>query len=176
MLRRDLLRALPLTVFGASVSPSSLRSLVQSVNPDWEPMSDEEKIISALTEVIIPETDSPGAIAAGVPQFFLKAWEVMMTPEEKSGFAMLFEKFREQCITEHNNMFHEMSSAEQIGLLSRLESEEDMFFRQMKATTISIYFTTEAGMTQALRYNPIPGKYDPCIEVTDETRSEAMYF
>jgi len=34
----------------------------------------------------------------------------------------------------------------------------------LKQLTIWGYFTSEVGATKALRYNPIPGRYDACID------------
>ncbi|MFM8449969.1 MAG: gluconate 2-dehydrogenase subunit 3 family protein, partial [Haliscomenobacter sp.] len=37
------------------------------------------------------------------------------------------------------------------------------FFRDLKSLTRWGYFTSEAGVTKALRYNPIPGSYKGCV-------------
>lgn len=37
------------------------------------------------------------------------------------------------------------------------------YFRMMKELTLLGYFTSEIGQTQALRYNPVPGKYEGCV-------------
>ena len=37
------------------------------------------------------------------------------------------------------------------------------YFRMMKELTLLGYFTSEIGMTQALRYVEAPGRYDPCV-------------
>jgi hypothetical protein len=37
------------------------------------------------------------------------------------------------------------------------------YFRMMKELALLGYFTSEIGMTQALRYVEAPGRYDPCV-------------
>src|SRR6266566_1985161 len=37
------------------------------------------------------------------------------------------------------------------------------YFRMMKELALLGYFTSEVGMTQALRYVEAPGRYDPCV-------------
>lgn len=37
------------------------------------------------------------------------------------------------------------------------------YFRMMKELTLLGYFTSEIGQTQALRYNPVPGRYEGCV-------------
>ncbi len=43
------------------------------------------------------------------------------------------------------------------------------FFYQMKRLTMLGYFTSEPGMVQSLRFNPFPGRWDPCM-VVEESR------
>lgn len=38
------------------------------------------------------------------------------------------------------------------------------YFTMMKQLTLWGYFTSEIGMTKALRYVPVPGRYDGCID------------
>jgi Gluconate 2-dehydrogenase subunit 3 len=40
------------------------------------------------------------------------------------------------------------------------------YFRMMKELTLIGYFTSEIGMTQALRYVESPGRFDPCLPYT----------
>ena len=40
------------------------------------------------------------------------------------------------------------------------------YFRLVKELTLSGYFTSEIGMTQALRYVEAPGRFDPCVPYT----------
>lgn len=40
------------------------------------------------------------------------------------------------------------------------------YFTMMKQLTLLGFFTSEAGSTKALRYNPVPGRYDACIPYT----------
>lgn len=40
------------------------------------------------------------------------------------------------------------------------------YFRMMKELTMLGYFTSEIGMTQAMRYQETPGRYDPCLPYT----------
>ena len=40
------------------------------------------------------------------------------------------------------------------------------YFRMMKELTLLGYFTSEIGQKQALRYNPVPGKYEGCVPYT----------
>ena len=48
------------------------------------------------------------------------------------------------------------------------------FFRQMKDLTITGYFTSEIGATQALAYDPIPGKFNGCVPLEKDQKAWAL--
>jgi hypothetical protein len=45
--------------------------------------------------------------------------------------------------------------------------ENPHFFTMIKQLTIWGYFSSEPGITKALRYNPIPGRYEGCVPYQD---------
>lgn len=46
------------------------------------------------------------------------------------------------------------------------QAEPPHYYTMMKQLTLSGYFTSEIGMKQALRYNPLPGRYDGDVPYT----------
>jgi hypothetical protein len=49
------------------------------------------------------------------------------------------------------------------------------YFRMMKELALLGYFTSEVGMTQALRYVESPGRYDPCVPYKPGDREWASH-
>src|SRR6266699_3554613 len=49
------------------------------------------------------------------------------------------------------------------------------YFRMMKELALLGYFTSEVGMTQALRYVEAPGRYDPCVPYKPGDRDWASH-
>jgi hypothetical protein len=49
------------------------------------------------------------------------------------------------------------------------------YFRMMKELALLGYFTSEIGMTQALRYVESPGRYDPCVPYTPGEKAWASH-
>ena len=43
------------------------------------------------------------------------------------------------------------------------KEDPNHYFRMMKELTLLGYFTSKVGATQALRYLPVPGRYDGCV-------------
>lgn len=48
------------------------------------------------------------------------------------------------------------------------------YFSLMKQLTLLGYFSSEVGATQALRYVPIPGKYEGCIDYKKGDKAWAL--
>ncbi|NJM26773.1 MAG: gluconate 2-dehydrogenase subunit 3 family protein [Bacteroidia bacterium] len=46
--------------------------------------------------------------------------------------------------------------------------QEGHYFSLIKDLTLWGYFSSEVGCTQALRFNPIPGRFEGCIPYNNE--------
>jgi hypothetical protein len=53
------------------------------------------------------------------------------------------------------------------------EEMPNHYFALMKQLTLWGYFTSKEGMTKALRYNPVPGRYEGCIDYKKGDKSFA---
>ncbi len=62
---------------------------------------------------------------------------------------------KEALVIEINNEHNRYMSGRQPG-------EPVHYFRMFKELTLAGYFTSEAGATKFLKYNPAPGRYDGC--------------
>ena len=59
----------------------------------------------------------------------------------------------------------EAAPGSDVGAASAItEDPPSHYFRMMKELTLLGYFTSEIGMTKALRYVEAPGRYDPCVD------------
>jgi hypothetical protein len=120
----------------------------------------EFQSISHLTDLIIPQTDTPGAVAAGVPAYIDY---VVNTNEEwrnlfRQGLSWLGEK-----------QFASMSKERQIELLTPLvDSTSDelpaRFARALKAMTADGYYTSRIGLMEDLGYkgNTVRDSFPSC--------------
>lgn len=130
---------------------------------------EELRTLRALVDVILPETDSPAASAAGTHDFIDVAASACATPAEqrvlRGGLADLERGAR----TQHGRAFAELALEQQANLLrARAEADsalpyEQSFFKLLKDYTLVGYFHSEIGGTQALAYDPIPGGYQADI-------------
>lgn len=151
--------------------------------------------VRELAEIILPRTETPGATDANVAEFIdimLTSW---MDPEEVDGFIAGLDEVDERAGRAFGGTFLEGSAAQRRALVESMDSEvaellradgagiahdyidapDDLpeqrapqtFYYQFRRLVLLGYFTSEAGMTEALRFNPFPGRWDPCVTVQD---------
>ena len=151
-------------------------ALAQAAPPllSWTPKvltADEARTLTAACERIMPATDTPGAAAAGVPQFIDKTLAIWSEPADaqrlRAGLAALDADAR----AKFGAPFAGLSPAQQDQVLTAAQSQP--YFRQLREMTTSAYFTSQVGATKALRYDPVPGAYHGCVPVAQIGRAWA---
>ena len=134
----------------------------------------EVALLDEVAETILPETDTPGAKAAGVGPFMALMVSDCYWPAEQQTFRDGMLELDERSQESHGASFAAARPGERLALLERLDTEQHEFmqarpdgapahwFRMMKELALLGYFTSEIGYTQAMRYTETPGRYDPC--------------
>ena len=143
---------------------------VQEDGGPWRPRfftADESATIEELAELIIPETDTPGARAANVHQYI--DWivsraadgadgtnDVTLPTVMRDGLAWLDRRGAAL----YGRRFIDATSDEQNAVLERLAADPAVeeatgveFFRQTRRLTIHGYYRSEIGMREELGYN-----------------------
>ncbi|WP_372865297.1 gluconate 2-dehydrogenase subunit 3 family protein [Spongiibacter sp.] len=139
----------------------------------------QKATLAMLTETIIPKTDTPGAIDAGVPRFVELMVFEWLNEDEREIFLQGFEGLRSAARQRYQQGFDELPEKTRIQMLEELESTAsdsswyDMgsavmrsyisdapFICQIKELTVWGFFTSEIGATQVLRYEPMPMQFD----------------
>ncbi len=126
---------------------------------------DEMKVISRVADLIIPPTNTPGAVAAGVP-----AYIDLVVSTNKSHQ----KTFRDGLAWLAGKKFMELPEAGQIGILESMCEAVDKksrkgvdvaFFRAMKGMTADGYYTSKAGLTLELGFKggAVLAEYPECI-------------
>lgn len=130
---------------------------VQAWSPSVLSPRQNEAVI-ALTELIIPETDTPGAKAALVNRFVDHALSTA-DAKERSEFIAGLTWLDDRCRARTGKDLAAANAAELTAVLTPLSAEgttpaEDApgvaFFRAIKSMTITGYYTTEIGLRQEL--------------------------
>ncbi|HYG40681.1 MAG TPA: gluconate 2-dehydrogenase subunit 3 family protein [Cytophagales bacterium] len=191
MKRRDaILRVTGL--LGASFSAPLLMGLSNYEKLELETLEKKEYLISeshkqvieVIAELIIPETKTPGAKAAGVPEFIVMMIEECYKKEDKAKFYSGLNDFDLAAQNIYRKPFLNLLPAEQTDFLLKEEVKAkaventatagNPFIIMIKELTLFGYFTSEIGCTQALEYLPVPGAYKSCISLEPDQKTWAI--
>jgi hypothetical protein len=131
-----------------------------------------------LSEIIIPATDTPGAIEAGVPNFIERMVSDWFTDTEREIFLSGLQQLDDYSQQQFSKAFLDGSSEEQERALTHMEveagkyrgpeaiapilpmiDEYQPFFTKLKELTVLGYYMSEVGTKQELRYLPMPMEY-----------------
>jgi hypothetical protein len=162
------------TVIGANAFLSSCK-----------PQTSPEKItftrqhLALLDEVgegILPATSgSPGAKAAQIGTFMQTMVTDCYEEKDQKIFMEGLRKLQGSAQQKYTRQFQELSGPEKHTLLvvldkeakahqkSKKETDPNHYFTLMKQLTLLGYFSSQPGATQALRYLPVPGRFEGCI-------------
>lgn len=131
-------------------------------------LAEERDTIAALSEVIIPTTETPGAIGAGVPEYIIFMLSEWYSEDERSAFTKGLKSLVAYVSAQDGSGFNELSEARQTeivqlmhdGGVADMDDGGKTFFEHIKQLTLAGYYTSEVGMTQERIYLPVPGKFD----------------
>src|SRR5690606_10103917 len=133
---------------------------------------DQMDFLGDIADTILPATSSPGAKEAGVGEFIPVMIRDCYTEEDQKIFVEGLNKLEESANKKYQKNFQQLSAEERTALLVEIDAEQNEYyatkkeeepnhyFRMIKQITLLGFFTSELGATKALRYNPIPGRYD----------------
>lgn len=172
MNRRDAVKTASLLVGGAVAASAGLLGCTAP------PKAEEEKVIiagccslagldqdllTAFADTLLPDTPaSPGARAAGCGPLMNMLLSECSTPATQKRVLEGIVALRRRAGT-----FDDMPQAEREALLVQIEAEakregEGHWFHPLRDLAQRAYFSSEIGMTKALRYVRVPGRWTGC--------------
>lgn len=185
MNRRKALQKTGLITGAAVVLPTWL-SLLQSCQTeprlDWQPAfldGDEAQFLSTLVDMILPATDTPGALDMKVDMFLDKVFAETYDSEAQQNIRTQIAEFNADCQQQFGDKFVDLKESDRIAALKSAETKSGKFngsvwgtavgkqkpvgfYRSIKSMAIWAYFTSEEIGKKVLSYDPIPQEYDGC--------------
>lgn len=171
ILMGGVLTAPTLSVFLESCSSDKKSTLNKGSGTEFT--EDEKKVVEGMVDVIIPRTDTPGAVDAEVPAFIVMMMQETYPEEDQKEFHSGLAAFDNWCQDEYEESFLELSSDKQDTAVADLDElvlgdsdlpDDDLsFYRKLKELTLLGFFTSETGATETLRYVDVPGHYEGCV-------------
>lgn len=132
------------------------------------------ELMDAVCDTLIPETDVPGAKAAGVGQFVVMMLEECHSAEERVDVTKGLAELNAAARKRYDDSFSKLALADREGLLKALEQDEAPYFGLIKRLANQGYYTSEVGATKALAFDFIPGGYNGCLPLQEGQRAWAM--
>lgn len=151
----------------------------------------QRKIVAAMAEIVIPRTDTPGAIDAGVPTYIELMAAQWFNDQERSIFTDGLRDMQTRIPREYGAPFDELETKQQLKIMQAMEEaasdsewytfanvqrqfiSDAPFICQIKELTVWGFFTSETGSRQVLRYNPMPMQFDGDIPLSPDDSSWA---
>ena len=157
---------------GAAVVGADLL-LTGCTSPNSKPFTKETiQLLDELAETIIPTTATPGAKSARVGAFMEIMVNDCYTQEERTIFLNGVASLKKLSVEKTKKEFTNCLPAERERIVASLESSSKKFnlqkkkeelphyYTMMKQLTLLGFFTSETGMTETLRHDPVPGPYE----------------
>jgi len=190
MNRREFLECAAILVAGISASQagftlSTEQKTYLATAPDYIDKAatylnkKQKATLAMLCETILPRTDTPGAIDAGVPRFVELMVFEWLNEAERTIFLDGMNELMDKVQLRYQKPFEALPENKRVNVLEKLERQasdsgwydigsaalrdfisDAPFVCQLKELTIWGFFTSEVGSTQVLRYEAMPMKFD----------------
>jgi hypothetical protein len=137
--------------------------------------SEQRMLVAAISERIVPTTDTPGAIAADVPAFIemmLADWyETTDRNDFMEGLGLVEGYARVQYGKPCASLTPEqLDVVLTLAMQGRIPALSRSFFEHCRQLVILGYYTSEIGCKQERVYVPVPGHYDGKYPYADVRR------
>ena len=128
-------------------------------------------VMDEVAAIIIPRTDTPGAREAGVPANIDMLMSNWASEERQEQFRAMFDGIGGAGLMR-------MKAPERLDYVRKYDLEKlhggDGVYARFKELVLTLYYLSEPGATQELRYELSPGKWDGWTEITPDTRAWAV--
>lgn len=179
-------------MLGTAISASTLSALESctgSAPKNYDLQKPETKaFLAEVAETIIPRTSTPGAKDAKVEEFIITMMNDCYKKEDQQVLLDGLSKIDAASNKEFKKGFIDITPEQRTKLLTTIEEERvnynkrkdkkegdpTHYFQYLKELTLLGYFTSEPGATKALRYVPVPTKFEGCIPYTKGDKAWAV--
>jgi hypothetical protein len=172
---------------GAALIPSCMQEKTKaSVKLKNIPLTGEqEKMLAALTETILPKTTTPGATDLASHLFVLKMADDCFEKEEREKFVKGMGQFEAYVRKQYKADFSECTVAQRTELLNEMERQQKNtpadiilshikdfpeeaipFYETVKRLTIQSFVTSRYFLMDVRKFEMAPGRYHGCVPVS----------
>jgi len=134
----------------------------------------EIQFLSRVCDLLIPRTQTPGALDAGVPAFIDGLMVDWASAETKASFHHTLESIEQELNGLSKVKFVDVTQEVAHENLLRLdalafdgETESLTGYPDFKALVVNSFFASEVGATEVLDWRLVPGRWDACAPLQE---------
>ena len=130
---------------------------------------EDQALIEEIADTLLPTTpSSPGAKAAGAGAAINLLLTDCYEPEDQQRAVKGLEEFRRTCDKRCGAGFTSLPQKDREQILREIDAEakrvgDKHYFGLVRELALRAYFSSEIGMTKAMRYILVPGKWVGCM-------------
>jgi hypothetical protein len=132
---------------------------------------EQNELVTTIAEMIIPETDTPGATSVHVNEFLDLLLAEWSSDEDRTRFLAGLDAIDHESRANYGKRFVELTEPDRVVTLRALDAMRDAqsgagrAFGELKRLTVYAYFTSETVQKNVLKTVMWPGRYDGCVSV-----------
>ena len=155
--------------------------------------ADQQRLLQSFADTLIPQTDSPGAVAAGVPATFAAMYRDWASDATRTDLSGALDRIDAAARKAKGKGFAELSASDRQAFLANHDkaalvavpppadapkgnpfvpiiSVVDNGYAKLKDLVATLHYASEAALTSDLAYDHVPGGWTASVPVTPETR------
>lgn len=133
-------------------------------------------LATAFADTLIPQTDTPGAVQAGVPAKFDALMHDWASPAHRTAYLAALSAIDDEAKAKAGKPFALLTAAQRLTVLKAYDAQNlkgNMAYASLKDLFVNLYYLSEPGSTVELRYEHNPGVWEASTPMTAETRAWA---
>lgn len=173
-------------IMGGVVSAPAIAAIMKGCKAepgiDWKPAflnKDQALLVTEVAEIIIPKTETPGAKDVGVPAFIDLVLKDCYSKEDQDRFLAGLQEFDNGAKQAYGSLFMDLDTTQRLEHVKKVHdaaieierttqpAPKRPFVLLTKELTMLGFFTSKAGATEVLQYDPVPGAYKPCVPLKE---------
>ncbi|MEQ8955089.1 MAG: gluconate 2-dehydrogenase subunit 3 family protein [Gammaproteobacteria bacterium] len=174
--RREVLQGLIISLGGASaLSACGGVANVLATRPGMPTRfytTAELGLVSRISDLIIPRTETPGALDVNVPGYLDGLMSDWANDETRQEHRQALDTIDDELALLARGDFRTVADAAAESALIRLDGDafngngELAGYRRLKGYITNAYFATEEGAIEELKWVAVPGRWDPAVDIS----------
>ena len=163
---------------GALIGLAALPAEALAASAPKPPLLDRPTtaLVTAVADTLIPRTDTPGAVQAGVPARFDGLMRDWASPSHRAAYLAALAAIDAEATAQAGKPFALLPPARRKEVLVAYDARNlatNMPYAALKDLLINLYYLSEPGATVELRYEHAPGVWQASMPLTPATRAWA---